>query len=120
MDDCARLNEVTSEDTAIMDALGLTEEQRRSAVGNCVVDSMVRPLFVQLTRPHVELSGGCSIEGEGLVKFTSEGATPQLSSADKSAVLTGRPLPLGDAHSLLSDAVYFYYPDDVRTGYLSQ
>jgi ribA/ribD-fused uncharacterized protein len=119
VDDCATLNEVTSSDSAIMVALGFTEEQRRSAIGNCVVDSMVRPLFVQLTR-HVELGGGCSLGGGGLVKITSEGATSELGSSDKSAVLTGRPSPLRGAHVVASDAVYFYSQEDVHTGYLSQ
>lgn len=64
--DCAQLNEVTSGDIAIMDALNLTEEQKRSAVGNCVVDSMVRPLFIQMTQQHLEFNGGCSLGGEGL------------------------------------------------------
>ena len=58
----SELNGVTSDDISIMDALSFTEEQQRSAIGNCVVDSMVKPLFVQLTQ-HVRLSGGCSTEG---------------------------------------------------------
>ena len=117
--DCAKLNEVTSSDIAIMVALDFTEAQQRSAIGNCVVDSMVRPLFVQLTQ-HVGLGDGCSIEGEGLVKITSEGATPELGSSDNSAVLTGRPSPLRGTHIVAPDAVYFYDQEDVHTGYLSQ
>ena len=83
------------------------------------MDSMARPLFVQLTQ-HVGRGGGCSIEGEGLAKITSEGATPELGSSDNSAVLTGRPSPLRGTHNVASDAVYFYDQEDVHTGYLSQ
>ena len=116
--DCAELNGVTSDDITIMNALSLIEEPQRSAIGNCVVDSMGRPLFVQLTQ-HVRLSDGCSVEGDGLVKITSEGQSPELGSSDISAVLIDRPSPLRGVYSLVSDAVYFYDHDDVHTGYLS-
>ena len=130
--DCAQLNEVPSGDIAIMDTLNLTEEQQRSAIGNCVVDSMVRDQFIQMTQQLLELGGECSIGGEGLVEITNEGATPELGSSDSSAVLTGRPSPLRDplparqsigtanSHGLAPDAIYFYDQDDAHTGYLSQ
>jgi diketogulonate reductase-like aldo/keto reductase len=41
---------------------------------------------------------GCSFEGEGSAKITSEGATPELGSSDNSAVLTVRPSPLIGTH----------------------
>ena len=129
---CAELNEVTPDDIAIMNALGLTEEQQRSAIGNCVVDSMVRGQFVQMTQQLVKLDGMRSIGGRGPVEITSEGAAPELESSDIHAVLTGRPSPLkvplpasqsndtADSHAKEPDAIYFYNQDDDQTGYLSQ
>ena len=45
---CARLNEVKDSDLKIMEQLNFTEAQKRSAIGNCVVDSMVRSPFIQM------------------------------------------------------------------------
>ena len=45
---CARLNEVEDSDLEIMEQLKFTEAQKRSAIGNCVVDSMVRGPFIQM------------------------------------------------------------------------